>query len=291
MAVAFSVERAEDPDTTNQTAYTVGAAFTPAANTLLILVNASVDQTDGTYTISTVAGGSLTWNSIRAALAQTSTDFYRLESFTALVGGSPVSTTVVVTHSESVTGHIGWVGEFTGHNTTTPIKASAVGTWTTDPSLSLAAAPDSDSLVLMTGQLRRNPPAWTEEAGWTEHMDIGHGTPPNGAAVWSKANDQSFTATGVDLAGGGQIFEIDAAAAGGATEDEFYIGAGYYGHNAYNYRRGKRERWERWRPGPTLLRSWTSVDGVLVAAWVHPLRDEILGARDGLYVPVLREVA
>lgn len=282
MAVAFSIERVENPDTTNQTAYTVGAAFTPAANTLLVLCGTSVDTADATYSISSVAGGSLTWSSIRAALASGlgDTQFWRLESFSALVGGSPVSTTVVVTHSEAVTGYIGWVGEFTGHDTTTPIKSgqTADATGATDPSISLPAVPDSDSLVLATGMVARNPAAWTEEAGWTEHEDTGMATPNTGAAVYSKANDQSFTAAGVDLTWAFQIYEIDALAAPGPPATKFFtlLGVGVVLPLLAR---------------PVLLRSWTSVNGRLVAAWVHPLRDVILAARDGLYVPTTREIS
>ncbi len=282
MAVAFSVERAEDPDTTNQTNYPIGAAFTPAADTLLLGVNGSVDQTDAAYTLNSLntSPNVLTWTSIRAASTFTSTQFARLGSFSALVGGSPESVNITAVHSEAVTGHSGWIGEFTGHNPTTPIKSNhnGVNDGTTDPNVSLTSAPDADSLVLGCASCSRNPPAWTPEAGWTEHMDNGHINPAWGLGVYSNTSaDQSFTTTGVDVSHCSQIYEIDAAAGGAATQPGWVISSGGWWLLSLLAR-------------PILLRSWSSVNGRLVGAWEHPLRDVILAARDGLYVPTTREL-
>lgn len=224
MAVTFTIERAEDPDTTNTTSYQIGSAFTPNANSLLVCVLLYSDAA-ATFDMSSVAGGSLTWNKVSGLTTAEITDgaaFMKADVFTALVGGSPASTTVTATPSESITGCIGWIGEFAGHNTTTPIKQVKINTGSTDPNISLDSAPDSDSMVVAAVvNHTRNPAAWTPEAGWDERMDTGYNTPTMGACVWtSQSPDQTFTATGTDVGHAALIFEIDAAAAAGMTDEE-----------------------------------------------------------------------
>ena len=176
MAVTFTAERAEDADTSNTTAYTVGAAFTPNADSLLILCTTSTDSA-ASYGISTVAGGGLTWNLIAEGDRDNGTTFVHYAAYYALVGGSPASTTVVVTHTEAVTGNISWIGEFSGHNATTPLKAGQltsgeIASGTETPQMSLPSAPDSDSLVVYMNTVIRNPAAWDASGdGWTEHCD------------------------------------------------------------------------------------------------------------------------
>ena len=109
-------------------------------------------------------------------------------------------------------------------------------------------------------------------------MDNGHGTPAWGLGVYSNTSaDQSFTTTGVDVSHCSQVYEMDAAAAAGATWPGWVTTSGGW------YLLSLLAR-------PVLLRSWSSVNGRLVGAWVHPMRDVILAARDGLYVPTTREI-
>lgn len=225
MAVSFVTEHVEFSGasaTANASAYIASAGFTPGANSLLIMAVAATD-TAATFNISSITEASfdLTWVQIANTEWDNATVFADFTAYYALVGGSPSGTgNLTINWSEAITGCLVWVGEFTGHNTTTPIKAGqltsasqAAGVETA----SLPSAPDGDSMVVYLNQIYRNPPAWDGSGdGWTEHMDAGHDTPANGLWVASKAADQTITFTGTNGTSWGIMFEIDAAAAGGA---------------------------------------------------------------------------
>lgn len=284
MAVAFSIERAEEANTGWADPETIGAAFTPANNTLLSCSLALVDSATAFDT--TLSGGGYTWTNVRAGAERTDTDFYWLESMYALVA-TGVSTTLSADQTEAVTGGVGWCGEWTGHHTTTPIKANSnYATYAAaKPAVSLTSAPDSDSMVVVSDQIRRSPPAWTAEAGWTQDCNVGHATPANGLSIWHTTTtpDQSFTATaGTNGNGHSNIFEIDAAAAATVS----LVPA--------------RSIASRIVPvlslGVVLTASWQlrldPRSGVffITRAWEHPLREVIHATRAGLYVPTTREV-
>lgn len=215
MAVSFTTERAEDADTSNTNAYTVGAEFTPGNDSLLILALVGADNAD-TYTIDSVAGGSLTWNNAITADWNNGTTFFQLDIYYALVG-TAAATTVVVTYSEALTGCSGWIGEFAGHHATTPIHATnqtssslASGTET----MSLPNAPATGSYVLFLNSIARNPAGWDASGdGWTEHADTGHSSPASGFYLAGKAEDQTITYSGTNGTAYGVMVEIVQAAA------------------------------------------------------------------------------
>jgi hypothetical protein len=261
MAVSYTGEKAEEANTAWADPETIGAAFTPANNSLLTCCLGLVDSATAFDT--TLTGGGYTWSNVRAGSELTDTQFFWLEAVYALVS-TGVSTTLSADQTEAVTGGVGWCGEWAGHDTTTPVKANSnYATYAAaKPAVSLTGAPDADSVVVVSDQTQRNPPAWTAEAGWTQECNNGHATPANGLSVWRSdpSADQSFTATaGTNGIGHSNIFEIDAAAAGGVTIRTLAaLGVGLY---------------------PILTASWTGpfVKGVFFprARWEHPLRHEI----------------
>jgi len=285
VAVTFTLEQAEEANTAWADPETVGAAFTPANNSLLFVVLALVDSATAFDTA--LSGGGYTWNNARAGHELSDTNFHWLEEFYALVV-TGVSTTLSADQTEAITGGVGWCGELAGHHATTPIKQSAHSdeAVATTPNLSLGAAPDSDSLCIYDNQLRRTPTGWTPEAGWTTDADASHATPNHGLLVChtTTGSDQIFTATGTNFVHHDSIFEIDAAAAGGAVS------------------RAEGRRYAKTRSvilgllqTPVMLRSWSLLvgsDGHISAreTWRHPLREVILATRDGLYVPTTREI-
>lgn len=212
MAVSFTIERAEDPDTSNTTVYDIGSAFTPNANSILILC-LSASDTAATFGVSTVTGGSLTWARAPGVTPQEYNDgtvFQDCDLWYALVGASPASTLPQVTYDESVTGCVGWVGEFAGHDPANPIVQAVAGVNASGTNTkSLTNPPDPNSMVVGMISITRNPPAWDASGdGWTEDCDNGHATPANGLFVAHKANDQSMTYTGTNGQHGVIMIEI-----------------------------------------------------------------------------------
>jgi adhesin HecA-like repeat protein len=218
VAVTFTAERAEFASATDASVYNLATAgaFTPTAGGLLVCVVEGAKTADATFDLTSVTstGMSLTWTKYATVYAWTNTQFYRLHVLTAPVGGSPASVTAVNANwDQTILACDGWIGEFAGANTTTPIKQtnSATNASGTDPTVSMSVAPDSDSMSLVAVMTRRNPPAWTN-AGWTEDMDTGVSTPVTGLSIYHLAATQAFTGTsGTDAANFTAIYEIDAA--------------------------------------------------------------------------------
>lgn len=213
MAVAFVAERGETVSTSNLTAYTV-ATFTPTAGNVLVAIILMTD-TAATYNVVSIDGTGLTWtDSGLNALRDNATTFLNGELWTATTNGSATGT-ITVTISEGITSCVIWIGEFSGVNTTTPVKQLAKDeAGTTDPNVSLAVAPDSDSLCVAAydGFVDANQVA---EAGWTSQLAVDTQiNPTSGFGVWvSTTPDQTFTAAGTDGNHYSFIAEIDAAAA------------------------------------------------------------------------------
>lgn len=202
MAVAFVAERFEQATSTNATTYD-SAAFTPTANSLLILCIVASDSV-GTYSInsiSTVSGTTLTWNPIQSREDNNGSAFQRTAMYYCLVPSSTASTVIRVTFSEGVTGIAWWIGEFSGHDTSNPILQSAAADLGTGVEThSLPSAVQTGSMTVYMFGTDRSPPAWDASAdGWTEDMDTGYGTPTTGLFVAHKAEDQTITFTGTDV--------------------------------------------------------------------------------------------
>lgn len=218
MAVAFVGENAETVSTSNSSTYTF-TTFTPTAGNVLVFIGLFTDATS-VYNVSTIDGTGLTWtDSGLNALRDAGTTFCNGELWTATTTGAATGT-ITVTLSESITSAAMWIGEFSGVNTTTPLGQAIVKneTGTTDPNVSLGAAPGADSLCVAAyqGFIDANQVA---EAGWSSQLSVDTLTlPTQGFGIWvSTAADQTFTATGTDGNHVCFIAEIDAAAAAAAA--------------------------------------------------------------------------
>lgn len=236
MAVALSAERHDAWTTANATTYTL-STFTPGADTLLVCCIWAVDAL-GTYNVVSVAdsgGGNAFTNFASCTLEYNNgIAFARSEVWYRQVGASPGSHTPVVTFSEGVTGTGIWLAEFTGFDTTTPIKQGTTSSVSSStPSISLSAAPDSDSLVIAGCEAGRNEAkgGWTSEAGWTDQSFGNFNNPPMGGIIaTADSPDQTYTASGTVNNNSTFILEIDAASGGGGPTTDMFdiIGGGYY---------------------------------------------------------------
>jgi hypothetical protein len=187
-------------DTTNQTAYT-SQSFTPAAGSLICVLVSGVDNGGQGPVGATVTDNAGRTYTLRGSVTATSTDDYGLFLYTAPAGGSPAATTVTVTFTQAIIGCDMEVFELANADTTTPLgQAVVTGTALTSsaPTFSLGAAPAATSMVVAASIIRRNPPAWTDEAGWTAFTEITHGTPANGMHVAARNGDQAWGGTGTN---------------------------------------------------------------------------------------------
>ena len=218
MAVAFVTERGETASTSNASTYTV-ATFTPTAGNVIVAVILGTDNA-ASFNVSTINGTGLTWtNTGIHVLRDNGTIFADGELWWATTTGAATGT-ITVTWSEAITSCVIWMGEFSGVNTTAAIKATAKDeAGTTDPNVSLAVAPDSDSLCVASYMAINVDPNQTAEAGWTSQLAVDTLlNPTTGFGVWvSTAADQTFTATGTDCNHFAFIAEIDATASGDAN--------------------------------------------------------------------------
>lgn len=222
MAVSFTAERAEFVDAVDRATYdlcTTTGAFTPSAGGLLVALVLGAKTADATFDLTNVTstGMSLTWTQYGTVLTWTNTQFYRLHILTAPVGGSPASVTAVNANwDQTILATDGWIGEWSGANTTTPIKQlhSVSNASGTDPTDTLSVSADSDSATLGGALTRRNPPGWTPAGAWTEQMDNGVSTPVTGLwVITSNATPpaSTFTSSGTNALNLSFIMEIDAA--------------------------------------------------------------------------------
>lgn len=214
MAVSYVAERVSDPDTANASTYALGGSFTPSVGNLLVAV-LNTSDTATAWSVSLSDDASETWTAYMGQEKGAASPFYRMDVFYCKVGASGART-VTATPSEGLTSCVAWIGEFSGHDTTTPIKQGDIFENVDDPDNSLASAPDSDSLVLAFTQSGDNLTGhWTAESGWTLQEDTAVGNPANALQVWTADSpDQQFTASGVNGGPLTGIIEIDAAAGG-----------------------------------------------------------------------------
>jgi hypothetical protein len=227
--------------------YTTGS-FTPPANSLLVahfgIVNGPGTGCDNRVGLASVTGGSLTWtkrlgptgaasdNPYASATSYTSAG----EVWTAPVGGSPASMTIVATSScnnasDGARGLIE-VEAYTGYDTGSPIGATAsaaIGFFITGndtASLTLSASPASSSIVqagLHAETFGANSTA-APGSGWTEIYDQGTSLDGYGAMQGQVRTGSTSTSVDWNNTSAGQIdwgtwlyaIEIKEAA-GGAT--------------------------------------------------------------------------
>ena len=226
-----------DWDDNNATGDTL-TAFTPAADSLLLVLVGAVDNNDSTLMDAgiSISGGSLTWNQI--TYAENSPQYSAgTVAFYAVVGGSPVSTTVTLSWSTGIAGN--WsiaCWEITGQHAT-PIGGKAAAAGPTDGALTLTldATPASDSYVfgLLHSDIDGAITA-TEGSGFTEVGDtystaastLGH------SAIQERTGSTSTAAGWADVKASGTAtvyssaaiaVEIKAAAGGGTTTRRYSL--------------------------------------------------------------------
>jgi len=181
-------------------------AFTPSANTLLVVIFGANDngfETDLMQNeISSVTGGGLTWTKLLYADTGTA---YKARSviYYAEVGGSPASTTVTITFVG--TSQIGSISasiwECSGYDTFSPLggKAALANQASNGAvTMTLDATPASTSIVLR--HIHRN----CDPGGGTFDTDLGTGFTEDGVSnqdsvyVWSQSSQRgSSTSTAV----------------------------------------------------------------------------------------------
>lgn len=171
-------------------------AFTPAANSMIVVL---VGGNDNSYTTlmasATVSGGSLTWNQL--TYADSGTSFVaRSAVFYAIAGSSPASLTVSITAGG--TDRFGQLSasiwECTGYNTGTPLGGKiALANQANNGAvtMTLDATPASTSIVLR--HIHRN----CDPGGGTFDTDLGTGFTEDAVSnldssyVWSQSSRRS----------------------------------------------------------------------------------------------------
>ena len=187
MAATLPAERAEFVTATDATTYEIVAAglgaFTPNANSTLVAFILGAETTDADLQIFQLVRLHRHEPDVDAVRHGHGLDQHPVLSAARVsrAGGRTPSSvaTATATWSEGILACCASIGEIVRVNTTTPIKQSNTldNPSGTNPSASLSIAPDSDSSTVFASIQRRSPPGWTPEAGWTEYMDTGVGTP------------------------------------------------------------------------------------------------------------------
>lgn len=187
MAIGVTSPVAGLASTTGASNYAL-SAFTPAANSLLVL---SVVATSATATPGVVTGGSLTWLSAATAVTISGNTFYL---FYAQVGASPVSTTINFNCSpDSASGCAMSVCQFTGYDSSSPIRQTKmpVGITTStnaNGTFTSALLVSNGYMIGWTGGLTAN--SSTPPASWTEADDIAYATPSRNLATAFRAGNE-----------------------------------------------------------------------------------------------------
>ncbi len=222
MAIAVSRPIAGSFDTANASSYSM-SAFTPSANSLLVVF---VAVSTSALAAPTMTGGSLTW--VRQVV---STGIDSLYLFYAIVGGSPVSTTITFDCTgDAGTGCIMMMAQYTGHDTTTPIRQ----TKNAGPTSSTNATVTFDSALLTAngyfigwgGQLSSATNS-VPPGGWTEGDDSIYSTPSrNGASAYraggeTTAGPFTFTNSSTNWAALGVEVNVDSGGGGAPTVRQF----------------------------------------------------------------------
>jgi len=158
--------------THGKTAFTTGSFTPPASSLLVVIVYALIDAT-GNIGQPTISGGSLTWTYVGQARLETSWAD-RMSVFTAPVGASPSSMTVVVDDDTNQTVSIWQVAVFAfeGYDVSTPI-AGFVTSNTTDvgdgaETQTLTATPATDDITISAVNTQANSAVSASfDTGWS----------------------------------------------------------------------------------------------------------------------------
>jgi hypothetical protein len=178
--VQFSAPTAAVGSTTNTTSYAL-AAFTPSANTLLVVaVSAS-----GTLSAGAMSGGSLTWTK-KTGLTKDGANVFQI--WYAKVGSSPASTTVTWTCTDdAATGAILTVVQVQNYDASLADPLANIGTassTSTSPAAGLTSVPafNSGILTFWTGNVNSATQS-TPPTGFTEINEASYNTPASGQAA------------------------------------------------------------------------------------------------------------
>jgi len=191
-------------ETTSKTGNWAGAggpsytftAFTPAANSMIVvLVGGNDDTHTDLMANTTVSGGSLTWTKL--TYADSGTQYVaRSAIFYAIAGASPASLTVSIQAIGS-----GWFGqisasiwECTGYDTGTPLGGKiALANQANDGAvtMTLDATPASDSIVLRHFHRNCDPPSGTYAVTQGNSFSADTTSDLNASYVWSQSSHRT----------------------------------------------------------------------------------------------------
>lgn len=222
MAFALTSRISDTGGTAGQSKTT--ASFTPAANSLLVVVASAQRENHATaQTWSISDSASLTWTSRATSTNITGNFGGGIQVWTAQVGASPASMTVTVDPwSTAVTGWIGLeVFDITGHDTSSTFPQAATTNTTTSTgnsvslTVTLGSSPTNGNLVLglFTGQNDASG-AFASITGFTQ-LSAPSGT-FNHIGVWYRSDTTSTGITQSDLGqtvnwGAGVAMEVKSA--------------------------------------------------------------------------------
>lgn len=218
MALSLTFPVSAINDTANDGPYTFGA-FTPTADSLLVvMVWLSDDNADAT-----ISGGGLTWTNRELKSRGLNPGTHYL--WTAPVGGSPSSTTITISSPLGCSGCFAVVAQFTGQHASSPIVQTKSGDGnSSNPSLTLSQAMNTNNTYLIGVEREANPAAVTQPTSWTEQLDVGHNNPATGyeaayraggetgSTVTTTAASASWSMLFIEIAPGGTAYTLTAAA-------------------------------------------------------------------------------
>lgn len=190
MTIAITEPVAEKLDSDNTQDYSLGS-FTPAANSLLVVIAGVTENTTTHVPTMTDSGMSLVWTR-QDGMNNGATE--RIDVFTAQVGASPVPTIITVHYGGSSDPRGIYLQAFqvTGHNTSTPVRQT--GTHALSPiTFGSAMLTNNGYMVGVFTPGTVTAPWFTQPTSWTEVADGSFGTPTSGAAGAFRAGGETGT--------------------------------------------------------------------------------------------------
>lgn len=214
MAIAITEPIAELLSTTDAQATYALSAFTPTANSIL-----TVDvHVRGSISEGTVSGGGLTWNLLLKTDNAGGSGF--LATYYAVVGASPVSTTITYTTADALTtACLMCAHQATGYNALNPFAQTQSNVQTAiNPTVTLTQNMNTLNGYISTWIVGRSTPTSTPPTGWTETVDGGVGTPNSGMASAHRAGGETGNTVTFTASSGTWVihfYEINEASIGG----------------------------------------------------------------------------
>lgn len=227
MAISDPVALTSAGVTTDSTTYDAPVTGALSVDDIIICITHLVDSAaigsatfsnnggTGTFSFTNTAVGSLDGNS--AAVETTDTSIYRVQ-----IGWARCTSagTLILRATLAGTQQGGAVTAMPlrGTHLTDPVRGVITNSGAASrPTYTLANAPRTGSWMVSADNIRRNPPAWTVEAGgaWLEDVDAGQATPVHGWYVAHReSEDQSTTySAGTNGTWRGLMIEVQEPAA------------------------------------------------------------------------------